>query len=442
MTQTEGVVAAPARPFKRGAVWLAVLAPFFYLTYGAANWLASTRTDVPAVVFDWERAIPFLAWTIIPYWTINAFYGLSLFLCRTVSELDAHGRRLLSAQFVAVAFFVLTPLRFTFEKPDTGGGLPGFLFAALDGFDKPFNQAPSLHIALLVILWDLYRRILPRWALPILHGWSALIGVSVLTTYQHHFIDIPTGALLGVFCVWAFPLDGPSPLAAAAPATDPRRRRLALVYLASAAVVAAVALLVDGWGLWLFWPTTSLALVALAYGLLGPAAFAREPGGRLAWPTIALFLPYLVAARVNVHAWTHRDPSPVPIDDGVRLGRLPGPADASGPPGETIVDVAAEMDPPPGRSMVAVPMLDLVTPPPEALAVAADAVEDARRSGPVLVACALGYSRSAATVAAWLLRTGRAPDAAAACALVRARKPLTVLSPSVEAAIAAAGRMP
>ena len=32
------------------------------------------------------------------------------------------------------------------------------MFDALAGFDKPFNQAPSLHIALLVILWELYAR--------------------------------------------------------------------------------------------------------------------------------------------------------------------------------------------------------------------------------------------------------------------------------------------
>ena len=39
---------------------------------------------------------------------------------------------------------------------------------------------------------------LPRLAQWPLHIWFALVGVSVLTTYQHHFFDIPTGALLGV----------------------------------------------------------------------------------------------------------------------------------------------------------------------------------------------------------------------------------------------------
>src|SRR5262245_53321700 len=101
-----------ARPLRRAALWLAVLAPFFYASYGLANWLASLRSHVPSIVFDWERGIPFIAWTIIPYWSINAFYGLSLFLCRNKSEVDTLGRRLLTAQIVAVTCFILLPLRF------------------------------------------------------------------------------------------------------------------------------------------------------------------------------------------------------------------------------------------------------------------------------------------------------------------------------------------
>ena len=79
--------------------------------------------------------------------------------------------------------------------------------------------------------------IVPRWALWLLHPWFVLIGVSVLTTYQHHFIDIPTGALLGFFCLWLWPDRGPSPIAAFALTRDPRRRRLAVRYAAGALVV-------------------------------------------------------------------------------------------------------------------------------------------------------------------------------------------------------------
>ena len=34
-----------------------------------------------------------------------------------------------------------------------------------------------------------------RWARAVLHLWTFAICASVLTTWQHHFIDIPTGVL-------------------------------------------------------------------------------------------------------------------------------------------------------------------------------------------------------------------------------------------------------
>ncbi|HEV2686197.1 MAG TPA: serine/threonine protein phosphatase, partial [Actinomycetota bacterium] len=88
-----GAETAVARPWGRAVAWLAFLAPFFFASYGLANWSASLRESVPAIVFDWERAIPFWPWTIVPYWIIDALYGASLFLCATRRELDTHARR-------------------------------------------------------------------------------------------------------------------------------------------------------------------------------------------------------------------------------------------------------------------------------------------------------------------------------------------------------------
>src|SRR5882757_2463103 len=121
--------AAATAPHKwvRAACWLAVLGPFFFLSYGAANWLASRHANVGSMVFAWERNIPFVPWTIIPYWSIDILYGISLFVCATGRELDTHARRLVTAQVIAVTCFILFPLTFTFTRPEVDG-LSGLLF--------------------------------------------------------------------------------------------------------------------------------------------------------------------------------------------------------------------------------------------------------------------------------------------------------------------------
>ncbi len=83
------------------------------------------------------------------------------------------------------------------------------------------------------------------------------------------------------------------------------------------------------------------------------------------------------------------------------------------------------------------PVLDLTLPDRAALDAAVEAIERLRLEGRVLVCCALGVSRSAVAVAAWLVATGRAPDAEAALARVRAARPQIVLGDADRAQIAA-----
>ncbi len=413
------------RPWKRALAWLAFLGPFFYLSYGFANAMAAQRESVPHVVFGWEYAIPFLAWTIVPYWTTNLFYAASPLLCRDRTELDTHCLRLMSVQVLAVTCFLLWPLVFTFERP-ASDGLFGAMFAALEGFDRPYNQAPSLHVALTIILWAFYVRRLRgiwRWTL---HAWFALVCVSVLTTYQHHFIDIPTGLAAGWLCVWLWPRGAPAPWRGAHLTRDPTRWRLAAAYLAGAVAAAVLATRGGGGWLWLWWPTLSLGLVAANYALLGAGGFQKRADGRLSPAARWLYAPYLAAAWINSRLWTRRQPAPVEVADGVWLGRIPARGEREG---FGVVDVCAELSLPGGArdGDCGVPMLDLVPPERSRLQEAAEAIEEARRRGPVLVCCALGYSRSAASVTAWLLRSGRATTTDEAITRLRAARPQVVL---------------
>ncbi len=437
VARTVGTSRLDERPFGRALLWLVFLGTLFFTSYIWALEVTSRRAHVPTIVFEWERQIPFVPWTIAPYWSMDLFYGLSLLLCRNRLELGVHARRLLTAQLIAIPIFIFFPLRLAWTAPATDG-LPGLLFGALDqAVGRPYNLAPSLHIALLTILWPFYARHVPRFALAPLHLWFALIGVSVLTTFQHHIFDVPTGALLGFFCLWVWPEAGGSPFANAALASDPKRWRLAAIYFAGACVCAALAIAL--WGPWLLllWPAVSLLVVAAAYAFLGATAFQKDAEGRMSLAARALLWPYLLGARLNARAWTHGLPASTEICDGVRLGSMPRRNFR-----QPVVDLTAEL---PGRetaNWLAFATLDLVAPEPALLARAAAAIERERLRGDgVLVCCALGVSRSAAAVAAWLIGTGRATCFELASARIVAARPQVKLRRDCQVAIIEAARL-
>ena len=419
----------------RSIAWLLFLGPFFFVSYGAANQWAAGLEQVGSIRYDWERAIPFVPWMIVPYWSIDLLYGLAFLFCRSARAVDRLALRLLGVQLVSVACFVLFPLRFGGGQPEVAGVFAP-LFDALRAFDQPFNQAPSLHIGLLVVIWAQFvRHSPPRWR-GLIHAWALLIGVSVLTTWQHHFIDLPTGALVGALALWLWPDEGDLPLAGFRLTQDTRRRQLAARYAAGAAVFALPVLAGGAW-LWSLWVAVSLALLALIH--LGPGgAGLQKTHGRHSLAVRMLLAPYLLGARINQRLWSRRRPDRDLICDDVWLGALPARLDPIDGRLPALVDLTAELAAPHTAPHSAPhnaaryrnhAWLDLVPPSPAALAEAAHSIEALRAHGPVLVCCALGYGRSAAAVAAWLVLSGRAPDAAEAIARIRARRPRIVLHP-------------
>ncbi|EEG22770.1 MULTISPECIES: phosphatase PAP2/dual specificity phosphatase family protein [Eikenella] len=338
---------------KTSLLKLALVGALFYTSYGLSNHYAASLAYVPEVAFAWERGIPFWAWTIVPYWSLNLMYAAAFFLCRDAGEQNRYVARLVAAQIIATTCFMLFPLHFSWQKPPTDG-LWGWLFDSLVAFDLPYNQAPSLHIALSIIVGAFYWTRFPKIRLPILL-WQSLIALSVLTTYQHHFIDVPTGALLGWLVLWAIPQYGVSPFkrrdlfvvqpaeqtgylktvsceaklssgkAKISPETRSREIKIAMLYLAGAVLSALPALFGGAW-LWMLWVSVSLLVVAFAY-LTGNAVFQKQADGRLSAAATILLLPYLAGVRLNMAYWLRGKAKTAQVRDDVWIGSISGVAE-------------------------------------------------------------------------------------------------------------------
>ena len=449
---------------KTSLLKLALVGMLFYASYGLSNHYAASLAYVPEIAFAWERGIPFWAWTIVPYWSLNLMYAAAFFLCRDACEQNRYVARLVSAQIVATTCFMLFPLHFGWPKPPTDG-LWGVMFDSLVAFDLPYNQSPSLHIALSIIVGAFYWTRFPKIRLPILL-WQSLIALSVLTTYQHHFIDVPTGALLGWLVLWAIPQHGVSPFrrpfdtqgrlktseasfaktseasfceAKTSPATRSREIKIAMLYLAGAVLSALPSLFGGAW-LWMLWVSVSLSVVAFAYLTGNAAVFQKQADGRLSAAATVLLLPYLVGVRLNMVYWLRGKAKTARVRDDVLIGSVSEISDDL----PAVLDVCAEYPHPRYRGVYRVlPLLDMVAPSENDLVQAASLLEALRRQhGKVLTCCALGYGRSAAVVLTWLLVYGGCRDLAQATAQLKQVRPQMVLPPETAKAVeAAAGRL-
>ncbi len=419
---------------KEALLWLAILGPLFFVCYGLTNHITSLRQDVGSYVFAWEHHIPFIPWTIVPYWSIDLLYAASFFLARSRGQLRTLALRLGLATLVSCCFFLIFPLKFSWDKPETGG-LFGLLFDLLGGFDKPFNQAPSLHISLLVILWLHYTAVFSKHLKWLIHIWFTLIGISVLTTWQHHFIDVPTGLLVGVLCCWLLPQQMPFSCGWKLPSVLAKKsaRTIAARYF----MVALLCAFLGGLGLYwshvalLFfcWPAVTFLLVALAYAGLGPD-LTQKRGGKLSFAARALLVWWRIALWLSLKRYMRKIALQTHITENIWLGSYPYQA-SSRAQFTGIVDLTCEFNQPAQSNALyrQVPQLDLVPLNLEQLHCAVSYIEGLNSKGDTLVHCALGLSRSAMAVAAWLVKSGSAADIPQAVALIKSKRPEVTLQP-------------
>jgi membrane-associated phospholipid phosphatase len=179
------------------------LSILFLIVYGGCNWITSRRANIGTIYFEWERVIPFVPFFILPYMSIDLFFVVAPFLCRTERELSNLAKRVATAIFVAGICFLLFPLRLAFPQPEADGWL-GALFDWFRGMDAPHNLLPSLHAALTLILLDVYFRHTRGFVRVAIVIWFVLIALSPVLTYQHHVIDIAGGFVLAAFCFLIF----------------------------------------------------------------------------------------------------------------------------------------------------------------------------------------------------------------------------------------------
>lgn len=398
-----------SRPtFLQAAMVSALTSACFLVIYNACNWITSVRPDVQTAAFSWEGLIPVWNWMILPYWSLDAFFVVAPFLCSDRQELTLLKRRLIAANIIAGACFLLIPLELAWTRPQVTGLWEPW-FRAIQTMDAPHNLFPSLHIVLRTIMAVHYARHSSGIMRSLLHIWFSLIGLSTLLTWQHHLVDVLGGFLLAavVFHV--------------VPGGDVRfhgNRRIGGYYLAATALLLLACRLAPPWTLLLSWPAAACGTAAAAYFGMG-AQVLKKSRGRLPKMTQWLMAPWLLGQELSWWWYRRQSAKYNKLTSHVWMGSLPDEKSAVElvEAGVTdMVDLTAEFDAPEAflvqHGYRNFPIADLTAPTREQLLALAEHIEKVRKDGIVFVFCKAGYSRTAAAIGAWLLQNGGTTEAA------------------------------
>jgi protein-tyrosine phosphatase len=309
----------------------------FMIVYNYSAWYISRLETVPSFVFSFEKYIPFLPWTIIPYMTSGLFFFLVFFLCENKEQLKVLAQRMLFTTTVAGLCFILFPLKFSLEKPEIAQTFLGYSFRFLKTFDSPFNQAPSLHIAYALIFWSVLRNLKKRRLF--FMGWLLLLGFSTLTTYQHHCIDILSGSVLAHISFVVFPYRKNDFLY--------RNFHLANFYFLSAWITASLALLLNQYygyiWLLLLWP--AIMFIAIGYHYQkNNVFFLKDKNGNISILRKILYFPYLLTYRF-FWRFFRTNKTPLEIAPRIYISSRPDRNDLKFFNSSTIIyDLSAEME--------------------------------------------------------------------------------------------------
>jgi hypothetical protein len=365
---------------------------------------------------------------IIPYMSIDLFFFAAPFICSNRRELSLLSKRIALGIVVAGICFLVYPLQLAVERPKLDGWL-GVIWNNFIGMDRPYNLLPSLHITLRTILANTYARHTRGLLRVASNVWFSLIGFSTLLVHQHHIVDVIGGFILATACFY---------LVTDAPLRLPmvRNSRVGWQYAALGVCLSIFCWLTWPWGAILVWPITAVAIVTLGYFHVGPDVF-RKTYGRLPFSAKLILAPVLAGQYVSWLYYKRQCRAWDEIVPGVWIGRWLSDAEAreAVAAGVTAVldlsDAFSEARPFTELNYLHLPVLDLTAPTPVQLAEGAAFIDAHANHGIVYVHCKIGYSRSAAAVAAWLLATRKSPTVNDAIALLRTQRPTIVIRPEI-----------
>jgi membrane-associated phospholipid phosphatase len=197
----QGIVNTPPPRHWPGLV--AVAAAYgigFLLVWGGAHWLTETQVERLPWYFHWETQVPFQAWTLPLYFSMDVLVAIAPFLFRTWRQAAPLMATFLVQLCIAAPFFILIPIEPGFVNDMHSGVWGAYLFEPLGLHNmSQFNHTPSLHVTYALTLALALKQWRPAWTRWL---WAVAVCVTTLLVHEHHLVCIAGGLVLYLATAW------------------------------------------------------------------------------------------------------------------------------------------------------------------------------------------------------------------------------------------------
>ncbi|MCX6111944.1 MAG: phosphatase PAP2 family protein [Proteobacteria bacterium] len=148
-------------------------------------------------MFDFEKAIPFMDWTIWIYISDYIYIAIAFILFSDRDNMNKIYYSQIFLLFVSMIIFFIFPT--TYPRPGIVeySGFTGMVLNLLHSSDTPGNACPSVHVAMTFIAGFGFIKE-KRPLLMIFMFWAILISVSTITIKQHYVVDVIGGFLMAI----------------------------------------------------------------------------------------------------------------------------------------------------------------------------------------------------------------------------------------------------
>ncbi len=147
-------------------------------------------------LFEFEKLIPFIDWTIWVYMSDYLYIALVFMLLKDKDNMNRIYYSQIMLLMVSMFIFFLIPTQY--PRPEVEySGLTGYFIQLLYSTDTPGNACPSIHVAMTFLAGYGFIKE-KRYLLPWFMLWAVLISLSTLTVKQHYLMDIIGGVTMSI----------------------------------------------------------------------------------------------------------------------------------------------------------------------------------------------------------------------------------------------------